>query len=296
MCKYNIFTTMNLDFLKERYSLQIWLLIMIVLISNLIFGLLAVFYINWAEPLVDLTNPDSFNNISLTSHYIRVVLGQLGTFLLPALVFAGLFSVTQTKYLQINWQVERKFWMAIFPVVVVSVFIMAGLTELNKFIPFPNWVYQMGEENQAVLGAFFNDKGVLSYLLNLMVLALLPAISEELIFRGVLQKLFIKSVKGNVLLGILSTAFLFSFIHFDFENFLSRFFMGIVLGYLMVWSRSVIAPIIAHFLNNALSISVFYYVGNANIENKFNWIYFTVSVLFLVAIVYRLKPSTTHYE
>jgi len=95
------------------------------------------------------------------------------------------------------------------------------------------------------------------YLLNLFVFALLPAIGEELFFRGLLQKHVIELTK-NYHWGIFLTAIIFSAIHFQFFTFLPRVLLGIVLGYLFVWSKSIWLPAFAHFLNNALAVTTFY--------------------------------------
>lgn len=287
---------MNLDFLKGRYSLQLWLVIMIVLISNLIFGLLTGFYLNWAEPGVDLTNGINLNNISMTSQYISIVLNQLGSFLLPALVFAGLFGVARSQYLDIRFKITKKFWLAIFPIVITSIVIMTGLKELNGIIPTPNWAFTVEEDQKQLLVKLLGSNSAWKYILNLFVLALLPALAEEFIFRGVLQKLFIKIARGKVWLGVLATACLFSFIHFDFGGFIPRVFMGIVLGYLFVWSKSLIVPILTHFLFNALQISFLYFFGSDNSDSGFDWVTLTVSILLFLAIAYRLKPTQIKHD
>jgi len=90
-------------------------------------------------------------------------------------------------------------------------------------------------------------------LINIVIMAFLPAIFEEFLFRGTLQPLFTKWF-ANKHVAIIVTAFIFSAIHFQFYGFIPRFLLGIYLGYLLVWSQSLWLPIIAHFMHNATSL------------------------------------------
>ena len=97
-------------------------------------------------------------------------------------------------------------------------------------------------------------------MLNLLTIALLPAIAEELIFRGVFQKIFSNIFKsGHV--AIWFTAFLFSTIHFQFFGFIPRFILGLVFGYLFFWSGTLWLPVISHFVNNAFPVILVYIQG-----------------------------------
>src|SRR5207344_1198984 len=94
---------------------------------------------------------------------------------------------------------------------------------------------------------------VLSLAINLFIIAFLPALGEELFFRGMMQKLFSQLTKNNHL-AIIITSIIFSAIHLQFYGFLPRMVLGIFLGYLLVWSGSLWLPILAHFVNNASAV------------------------------------------
>ena len=87
----------------------------------------------------------------------------------------------------------------------------------------------------------------------LVVMALLPAIGEEFLFRGGLQK-GIQNKTGNAHLAVWVTAFVFSFIHFQFYGFIPRFVLGVALGYFYVYGKSLWIPIWAHFVNNSTAV------------------------------------------
>ena len=98
-------------------------------------------------------------------------------------------------------------------------------------------------------------------LLNLLVLAVLPAIGEELTFRGVLQQLLVSrksKVESREHVAVWVTAFIFSFIHFQFYGFIPRLLLGALLGYALLWSGNIRYSMIMHATNNALSVLLFY--------------------------------------
>jgi membrane protease YdiL (CAAX protease family) len=92
-------------------------------------------------------------------------------------------------------------------------------------------------------------------LLNILIIAVIPAISEEFLFRGVIQNIF-KQWFRNVHWAVIVTALVFSAVHGQFFGFLPRFALGLMLGYLFVTTRSIWAPVIAHFINNGTAAVV----------------------------------------
>jgi membrane protease YdiL (CAAX protease family) len=105
--------------------------------------------------------------------------------------------------------------------------------------------------------AFLKTKSAGRLVVNLLVMAVIPAIGEEMLFRGIVQRLFTAMVK-NVHLGVIITAFLFSAFHLQFLGFLPRFFLGLMLGYAFVITGSLWTSVWLHFVNNASSVMVFY--------------------------------------
>lgn len=94
-------------------------------------------------------------------------------------------------------------------------------------------------------------------LFNLLIIALIPAVGEELTFRGVLQQSLTRGLKNPHVAIILSAA-IFSFIHFQFLGFFPRMFLGILLGYMFYVSGSLWTSIVMHFVNNGTAVVVFY--------------------------------------
>jgi hypothetical protein len=92
------------------------------------------------------------------------------------------------------------------------------------------------------------------------MIALLPAIAEELIFRGVFQTIFQRLFRSGHL-AIWVTSLIFSTIHFQFFGFIPRLILGLVFGYLFYWSGTLWLPVISHFLNNAFPVIMTYIEG-----------------------------------
>jgi len=92
------------------------------------------------------------------------------------------------------------------------------------------------------------------------MIAILPAIGEELLFRGVLQRIFANWTK-NIHLGVWIAAILFSAMHMQFYGFLPRMMLGVLFGYLFVWSGSLLLPILCHFINNGSAVIYAYVAG-----------------------------------
>jgi membrane protease YdiL (CAAX protease family) len=91
----------------------------------------------------------------------------------------------------------------------------------------------------------------------LVVLALLPAVAEELFFRGILQRIFIQMTR-RPWIGIIITSIVFSALHGQFLGFIPRMVLGMVLGALYWYSGSLYPGMLAHFLNNAVQIVLVY--------------------------------------
>ena len=95
------------------------------------------------------------------------------------------------------------------------------------------------------------------WIITLIGLALIPAIGEELMFRGYLMNLF--SQKSNFHNGIAVSALIFALVHFNLTNFFYYFVLGVIMGYVYFWGRNLIFPIIIHFLNNAMVVFGYIY-------------------------------------
>lgn len=132
------------------------------------------------------------------------------------------------------------------------------LGELNSLVPLPEWMKKLEVNTSAQLESILKVRNNLDIVLNLFIIAFLPALCEEIFFRGALQRVLIHLTRSPWM-GILLTATLFSALHLQFAGFLPRFFLGVVLGFLYWYSGSIWTSFAAHFANNAIQVLVVSY-------------------------------------
>lgn len=175
------------------------------------------------------------------------------------------------------------------------------LAWLNQMMALPAWLAPieawMQSMEQAAADATemmvrADTIGVM--LFNLFLMALLPAVGEEMTFRGIVQGLL--SGRRNVHTAVWVTALIFSAIHLQFYGFVPRMLLGALLGYLLVWSGSLWLPILAHFTNNAIAVITYYiadhYMGDPEAMDAFGtadtWYVGVLSIALTIGFLYIL--------
>lgn len=142
----------------------------------------------------------------------------------------------------------------------------------------------------------FNSVGEL--LTGLLVIALLPAIGEEFVFRGLLQPQLHKNI-GNIHAAIWISAILFSALHMQFFGFVPRVFLGALFGYLYYWSGNLWIAILAHFVNNGFSVLMLYFYQQGVSELDMNstesadWRVVTGATIVSFTLLYFFKKQAT---
>lgn len=159
-------------------------------------------------------------------------------------VVSFLQPISQT---QISW-----YFVSILMLLVMMPLIQYSY-QLNQMIPLPDWMKSMEGDAANTLSKLIEMDSVGTLIINLLIIALLPALGEELLFRGIVQRYGYSLFKKPVM-SVWVTAVLFSAIHFQFEGFIPRFLLGLFLGYLYYWTGRIILPIIAHLFNNGLMV------------------------------------------
>lgn len=147
------------------------------------------------------------------------------------------------------------------------------LAEWNSALVFPvesinTWMQSTEQNAEHLIRLFLDTDTIGGLIFNLVLIALIPAVGEELLFRGTFQPLMLKTFKGNYHLAIWVTAFWFSFIHLQFLGFFPRLLLGAILGYAAHWSGSLILPMIGHFVNNALAVLVAFFIGLDTLDSE----------------------------
>jgi membrane protease YdiL (CAAX protease family) len=138
-------------------------------------------------------------------------------------------------------------------------------------------------------------------LMNLLFIAVFAGVGEELFFRGVLQRIFIKMF-NNPWAGIIATAIIFSAIHMQFYGFIPRFILGVLLGVIYWYSGSLWPAILAHFIYDGFAVVMIYFYPSmadqdATLQLGNKAVMGIISATLVVAIVYSMKKkSTSSYE
>lgn len=130
----------------------------------------------------------------------------------------------------------------------------AFLLKINASLPLPESIKNFTSvDNKKLMASFLQMATMNDFVVNLVLIALAPAVFEEIFFRGTLQRLLINFF-GNAHLGIAICSFVFAAIHLNAEQFIPMFFLALVLGYVCYYSRSIWPSIILHFLNNGFAV------------------------------------------
>ena len=184
-------------------------------------------------------------------------------FAMPALVFARIVNRHPVQYIGFNNRLNLRQLFIILLMVFAALYAQSVIGELNdalyKQLPdgLQKTFRQLDEEYNKQVLAMAHMNNAVDYILSLLMLALLPAIFEEMFFRGAMQQMLVKLFR-NALAGILVTSIIFSIAHFSFEGFLTRLFLGMMLGYIFYYGKNIWLNILAHFLNNAVVVTSIY--------------------------------------
>jgi membrane protease YdiL (CAAX protease family) len=180
-------------------------------------------------------------------------------FFVPAYLFGLIvYSGKTTSFLGLKPAAIKPMYVLAIVLILVSFPFVFWLGEINQLIPLPQWMGDMEQEATKQMKQFLKADNFITVFLNVVIIALLPAICEEVCFRGALQRIMIHITK-NAWTGIIITSILFSALHLQFQGFLPRMFLGIILGAIYWYSGSLWTSILAHFVNNALQVIVVSY-------------------------------------
>ncbi len=193
----------------------------------------------------------------------------LGFFVLPGFFLYWIFSSPEKEYFNVSAPRDYKIIIWTIVAFTASMPFFAWVADLNTNVRLPDCfseletTFRTTEENYSAIAKRLTSSDNLGQLFfNLFMISILPAVGEEFIFRGVIQKIAGELLK-NVHWAIIVTAILFSTFHGQFFGLLPRFLLGLFFGYLMVWSRNIWIPVIGHFVFNTISVIACYLYKHA---------------------------------
>lgn len=192
-------------------------------------------------------------------------------FILPPFILCNLYGESSSRFLSLklpNWKMALLGALSI----VFMMPLLNVMVEWNEGLHLPealqgveNWMRASEDAAKMVTERLLAGTSALDLILNLIIVAMLAGVGEELFFRGLLMRLFSDAIKPQadghlkpwvMHVSIWTIAFVFSAIHMQFFGFFPRFIIGAWFGYLLWWTGSIWVPVLAHFTNNALSTLV----------------------------------------
>ena len=193
-------------------------------------------------------------SLSLSAGVLAAVIGvsQLLSYLIPGLISAKvLYPKTWLSELKLDKAPAFSKLLMGITAFVLTLGLTGALAAMNASIDLPDWASSIEGDIAGVLDTLITSSSWPTFAIVLLIIGVLPALGEEIIFRGLIQPAVIKST-GSAHFGIWVTALMFGLVHMQFAGVLPRVFLGAVLGFLAYYSQRLWIPIIVHFLFNGL--------------------------------------------
>ena len=288
----------------SKFILLIILVISFLLFSTLLGILVLVPF--FGTGVISLLSAPDYSSIAVVNGMKALqILNMAGGLLLPAGIYLWL-CYPGIKTDRVFNKPFKYLPIALSAILIVIAQPLIGWTsELNSYLSLPeglsfveNWMKNAETQGEMLTEAFLSTTSISGLLVNIFMVAILPAFAEEILFRGALARLF-KDWTKNIHLAVFLSAFLFAAIHMQFYGFLPRFLLCTALGYLYFWSGSLWLPIVAHFTNNFLSVIVEFLFRRGmihiNAENfgmdNAAWLT-TFSIIGVIGILYYIYNLT----
>ena len=226
-------------------------------------------------------------------------LNQLLVIMMPALL--TLFSLRKQIFKSVGMQEapgwNNVLWACAF--MIISTPLVLYIFEWNKMIPMPDTMKALADQANETIKAIMNMPTANELIVNLLLIAVIPAFGEELLFRGVIQRQLMR--RWSPWLAIVVTGALFSLFHFQMDGFVPRWMLGIVLGWLYWQTGNFWVVVAAHFFNNGIQVVAQYFYAkqltNIDLEQDVHIPFYAALIsaaLVLLAVRYNpLEKSST---
>ncbi len=247
----------------QIYYLRIMRLfiLFVLILAGLSFGmvLIALIAIGNGASMADIMNQSTMLTQSAALTRFILFINHATMFLIPGLAWAFIYyKKNWLQGLQLKKRVPWIYFLAGIAFLMVSYPLVSKSMEINQSMDLPNWMSDMENQTEVILKNILTMPTILALMANLIVIAILPGIGEELIFRGIIQKELLTHIKSPYV-AILLSSIIFSALHFQFEGFIPRFMLGMVLGLLFYWTGSLWVSMAVHAFNNGMQVLITYF-------------------------------------
>lgn len=230
---------------------------------------------------------------------ISTVFQDLLMWILPAIATAMIITRQPARLLAVGSLPSLRHTVLAVLLLIVSSPLMSWLVRLNAGMHLPDslseleqWFRAMEDSAEAVVGSLLSSHGAASVILNILIIGVFAGFSEEIFFRGALQRVL--STSGlSPQWAIWIAAFIFSAIHFQFFGFVPRMLLGAIFGYLLWWSGSLWLPILIHTLNNTIYVVLTAVTGSGELEHgaATSWPAILISAVLTTLTIAALATS-----
>lgn len=214
--------------------------------------------------------------VQMSGTFLRAVqtIQSFFIFIIPSLLLALFFSVNPKQYLYLNQKNDIIVTCCVIVASLAVIPFINWLAYLNQQMTFPEslkgieiWMQESEAKAEQAMETMLQMNTVSALIYNIFLIGLLAALGEELLFRGIIQRVITDASK-NIHIGIWVAAFIFSAIHLQFYGFIPRMLLGAYFGYLLWWSKSLWMPILAHFVYNTAAVVMNYLMQNGTIDTQ----------------------------
>lgn len=268
---------MQRPFMSKMHPLTQLVFVGLLVIVSLILSLILAFLVGIVFFSMDaMTNAMSglLNNVAVLK-FIQIT-QSLGMFVLPPILAGWFLSKDTFAFLQMRNK-QNVNWLTLGLVFVITIVFLpiidyTGFLNQNMHLPefmhtLEVWMREKEDLAKILTEKFANVHTMGGLVINILMIGVIAALGEEMLFRGVFQPLLGRWLK-NSHAAVWITAFLFSAMHLQFYGFIPRLILGAYMGYLLVWSGSLWLSVFAHFVNNTLGVILYYLFYNGMIKQN----------------------------
>mgnify|MGYP003635631750 CR=1 FL=1 len=282
----------------------------VLMLLGMAFSVALLFALNmalWDLPIGQISVSDMQSNPdSLLAAKLLQMASQIGLFILPAFGFAYFISPNIQAELSFKPGLNIKNAVIVVAITLLAIPFINLLAQWNSEWHLPEflgnvevWMREKQATNDRLMEVILVMDTVPDIVINIVMMAFLPAIGEELIFRGIIQKQLVKWLNSPHWAIFLTSVF-FSAFHMQFLGFFSRLILGMIFGYLFHYSKNIRVPILAHFTNNFLALLLAFYFGvetaEPAFENPYSLVIVAPTLMAFAAAVYLLMRNKEKFS
>lgn len=251
-----------------------------------------------AQMQSSMTDPQFSNPVRVSQTVLSVCI-----FFIPSLIVARIMDKRPLDYLGLKTPSTPMAYALTIGLMLLTIVIGGSMATLNEMIPLTPqmelYFKSMEDDYMKQIEVMSQMKGWADFFIALVVMAFIPAVVEEVFFRGGFQNMMYRST-NNFWVSIIVTSLLFSAIHFSFYGFLTRLTLSIVLGLFYAQTRNLWLPILAHFINNAIGVGEVFYLRSTHqsladgVGDKFPIWWGVIALAAFVFIFKKYQKQLSH--